>query len=222
MVQTVAAGSGTRGRSGRWATRPSLDDVVAIAAGNGEIRAIPIFREVMADLETPVSAYLKIRGSGPAFLLESIEGGERLARYSFIGSDPISLLTMRDGVATQEFPGGEATVAAFDDPLHPLADMIAAYRAPEMPDLPLPRFSGGAVGYLSYEAVRAFEPRVPSAPGPGLELPDGKWMLTDALLVFDHLARTIKAVAHVLLDGHVSLSEAYDRAEERIDDLIAR
>ncbi len=91
-----------------------------------------------------------------------------------------------------------------------------------MPDLPLPRFSGGAVGYLSYEAVRAFEPRVPSAPGPGLELPDGKWMLTDALLVFDHLARTIKAVAHVLLDGHVSLSEAYDRAEERIDDLIAR
>ena len=72
-----------------------------------------------------------------------------------------------------------------------------------MPDLPLPRFTGGAVGYLSYEAVRAFEPRVPSAPGPGLGLPDGVWMLTDALLVFDHLARTIKAVAHVVLDDDV-------------------
>ena len=68
--------------------------------GATDIRAVPIFREVMADLETPVSAYLKIRGSGPAFLLESIEGGERLARYSFIGSEPIAVLTMRDGVAT--------------------------------------------------------------------------------------------------------------------------
>ena len=82
---------------------------------------------------------------------------------------------------------------------------LARYRAPEMPDLPLPRFTGGAVGYLSYEAVRAFEPRVPSAPGPGLDLPDGVWMLTDALLVFDHLARTIKAVAHVPLDERRSL-----------------
>jgi anthranilate synthase component 1 len=222
MVQTMAAGSDRRGRSGRWATRPSLDDIAVIAEANDEIRAIPIFREVMADLETPVSAYLKIHGSGPAFLLESIEGGERLARYSFIGSDPISLLTMREGVATEERPGGEATTSRYADPLHPLADMIARYRAPEMPDLPLPRFSGGAVGYLSYEAVRAFEPRVPSAAGPGLQLPDGKWMLTDALLVFDHLARTIKAVAHVLLDGQVSLAEAYDRAEERIEALIAR
>ena len=90
-----------------------------------------------------------------------------------------------------------------------------------MPDLPLPRFTGGAVGYLSYEAVRAFEPRVPSAPGPGLDLPDGVWMLTDALLVFDHLARTIKAVAHVALDG-VALADSYDRAEAKIDELITR
>ena len=91
-----------------------------------------------------------------------------------------------------------------------------------MPDLPLPRFTGGAVGYLSYEAVRAFEPRVPSAPGPGLDLPDGVWMLTDALLVFDHLARTIKAVAHVTLDDERAAYEAYERAEARIDELITR
>ena len=222
MVQAVKTGSDTRGRSGRWATRPSLDDVAAIANGHGGFRAVPIFREVMADLETPVSAFLKIRGTGPAFLLESIEGGERLARYSFIGSDPIALLTLRDGLATLEAPDGMTTITHYDDPLVPLADLVATHRAPEMPDLPLPRFSGGAVGYLSYEAVRAFEPRVPSAPGAGLGLPDGTWMLVDALLVFDHLARTIKAVAHVVLDDQISLADAYNRAEAKIDDLIAR
>jgi anthranilate synthase component I len=222
MIQAVRTGSNTRARSDRWATRPSRDEVAEIARQNDNIRAVPIFREVMADLETPVSAYLKIHGAGPAFLLESIEGGERLARYSFIGSDPIALLTMRAGLATLETEGGHATTTDYDDPLEPLANLIAARRAPEMPDLPLPRFTGGAVGYLSYEAVRAFEPRVPSAPGPGLGLPDGAWMLTDALLVFDHLARTIKAVAHVALDEDGELNDAYDRAEARIDDLVTR
>ena len=126
----------------------------------------------MADLETPVSAYLKIRGNGPSFLLESIEGGERLARFSFIGSDPIAVLTLRGGTATVTVDRGVAT-ASYRDPLVPLADMLAPYQAPVLPQLPLPRFSGGAVGYLSYEAVRAFEPRVPAAPGDGLDLPDG-------------------------------------------------
>src|SRR5688500_19159902 len=105
MVQTVTTDSNTRGRSDRWATRPSRAEVAEIARQREDIRAVPIFREVMADLETPVSAFLKIRGSGPAFLLESIEGGERLARYSFIGSNPFALLTMRDGLATQETVG---------------------------------------------------------------------------------------------------------------------
>jgi anthranilate synthase component 1 len=222
MMQTVKAGTDTRGRSERWVTRPSRDEVAAIAMREGDIRAVPIFREVMADLETPVSAYLKIRGSSPAFLLESIEGGERLARYSFIGSDPIAILTMRAGVATLDTIAGRTTTSTYADPLGPLADLVSSRRAPEMPDLPLPRFTGGAVGYLSYEAVRAFEPRVPSAPGPGLDLPDGVWMLTDELLVFDHLARTIKAVAHVGLDGEFDLETAYDQAEARIDDLITR
>jgi hypothetical protein len=121
MMQAVKTGSNSRGRSERWSTRPSLEEVAAIARDDNEIRAVPIFREVMADLETPVSAYLKIRGSGPAFLLESIEGGERLARYSFIGSEPIALLTMRGGVATLESVGGQKTGTTYDDPLVPLA-----------------------------------------------------------------------------------------------------
>ncbi|MFN8591438.1 MAG: anthranilate synthase component I [Thermomicrobiales bacterium] len=221
MAQTMTIGSPPSGQSWRWATRPSLDDVAAIAAANPSAKVIPIFREVMADLETPVSAYLKIRGNGPSFLLESIEGGERLARFSFIGSDPIAVLTLRGGTATVTVDRGVAT-ASYRDPLVPLADMLAPYQAPVLPQLPLPRFSGGAVGYLSYEAVRAFEPRVPAAPGDGLDLPDGMWMLTDALLVFDHLARTIKVVAHMRCDGPGTLAEAYARADARIDALIAK
>jgi anthranilate synthase component 1 len=175
----------------------------------------------MADLETPVSAYLKLKGEGPSFLLESIEGGERLARYSFIGADPIALLTLRDHVAVAQ-SGVGTSISEYDDPLVPLQEMVAQFRTPTNHDLPLPRFCGGAVGYLSYEAVRDFEPRVPSAPGEGLGLPDGVWMLTDALLVFDHLARTIKAVAHVVLDGQTPLEESYRLAEARIDGLIER
>ena len=104
----------------------------------------------------------------------------------------------------------------YQDPLQPLGDLIESYRSIEVPGLPLPRFSGGAVGYLSYEAVRAFEPRVPTAAGSGLGLPDGLWMLTEALLVFDHLARTIKAVAHVLLDEEEFLSPYGVRALSRV------
>ena len=126
MIQAVKAGSDMRGRSERWATRPSRDEVAAIARQDDDIRAVPIFREVMADLETPVSAFLKIRGSGPAFLLESIEGGERLARYSFIGSDPIALLTMRAGLATLETDAGQTTTTTYDDPLVPLANLVAS------------------------------------------------------------------------------------------------
>jgi anthranilate synthase component 1 len=221
MVQTLTAGSNQRSQVGRWSTRPSLEEVADLARRHPGARAVPIFREIMADLETPVSAYVKMRGQGPSFLLESIEGGERLARYSFIGADPIALLTLRDGTAARQSRDETAT-SAYDDPLVPLAELVDTYRSPELPDLPLPRFTGGAVGYLSYEAVRAFEPRVPAAPGRGLGLPDGVWMLTDALLVFDHLARTIKAVAHVVLDESLPIADAYRRAKSQIDDLIDR
>lgn len=221
MAPTAQLGMNQRNQHGRWAARPSLEKVRTISEGDPKVRAIPVYREFMADLETPVSAFLKIRGEGPAYLLESIEGGERLARYSFIGSEPRALLTTSRGVATVE-SGAENTIAAYQDPLEPLAEFVEAYRTPDTHDLPLPRFSGGAVGYLSYEAVRAFEPRVPAAGGPGLSLPDGKWMLSDSLLVFDHLARTIKAVAHVVLDERRTLADAYEEAVQQVDQLVAK
>src|SRR4051794_38629537 len=168
-MERLMTKSDRRTRSGRWSTRPSLDEIAAMAEANPDARTVPIFREVMADFETPVSAYLKVRGAGPSFLLESIEGGERLARYSFMGGGPYALLSLRDGLARLERSDEEPALSSYSDPLDPLAVLLAERRSPAVLDSPLPRFTGGAVGYLSYEAVRDFEPRVPSAPGAGLE-----------------------------------------------------
>jgi anthranilate synthase component I len=205
--------------SGRWSLTPTLEQVRQIAANDPGARTVPIFRETMADLETPVSAFLKVRGDGPAFLLESIEGGERLARYSFIGSNPVAMLQLADGVARLA-AADRYDVEPYVDPLAPVQRLVDRYRSAEVEGLALPRFVGGAVGYLSYEAVRAFEPRVGAAAGPGLGLPDAAFTLVDSILVFDHLARTIKAVAHVHLDAGASVDEAYRDAAERVDALI--
>ncbi len=200
--------------------RPSLEDVRSIIANRDDsLRTVPIWREVMGDLETPVSAYLKVAGDGLGFILESIEQGERLGRYSFIGADPMAFLTFGEGELTIRREGGIETRDA-SDPLVALHDVLIGYRAERVEGLP--RFLGGAVGYLSYEAVRAFEPRVGQAPGTGLGMPDGQFMLVDSLLVFDHLERTIKAVGHVHLDSDLPLEEEYARAAERVDALVAR
>ena len=219
MVQTLTPLSFPRDTGRPSATTPSLDEVRSLAAAApDDVTTVPIFRELMADLETPVSAFLKVRRDRPAFLLESIEGGERLARYSFIGADPIAMLTLGDGVG--RIDDGEPREERYADPLEAIARLLAPYRSSGIPGASLPRFVGGAVGYLSYEAVRAFEPRVPAAAGPGLGLPDGSFMLVESLLVFDHLARTIKAVAHVRIDGTVPLDDAYEAAVTRINRLV--
>jgi anthranilate synthase component 1 len=162
-----------------------------------------------------------MRSDGPGFILESVEGGLRVARYSFVGSSPKAMITFRDGSAQIESASGLET-RLYADPLDILRDYLADYRSVQPSGLPLPRFLGGAVGYLSYEAVRSFEPRVGSAAGPGLGLPDGKFMIVDGLLVFDNLERTVKVVSHVDLATGESLAAAYHQATERIDDMIER
>jgi len=220
VVSTLMGSEAPSIRSERGRLTPSLDEVRAIAANGPRTgTVVPIFRELMADLETTVSAFLKVRGERPAFLLESIEGGERLARYSFIGADPLALITLANGEARIESLGVEQ-VEQYTDPLDVLARYMARYRGHDVPGSALPRFVGGAVGYLSYETIGAFEPRVQPAAGPGLGLSDGSFMVVDALLVFDHLARTIKVVAHVHLDAAVRVDEAYAAAAAKVDRLV--
>ncbi len=164
---------------------------------------LPIYREIVADLETPVSAFLKINRGGYSFLLESVEGGEQLARYSFIGTEPYRVLRA----------GGEDKT----DPLPLIAGELGKYEM--VPVGGLPRFCGGVVGYLAYETAARFE-ELPSPEHDPLGLPESLFMLVDTMLVFDHVTHKIKVLSHVHLDGDVE--ETYQKAVDRIDDLVDR
>ncbi len=186
--------------------RPTLEEVRGLASqGN----VVPIYREVLADLETPVSAFLKIARGKHSFLLESVEGGERLARYSFLGTEPYRVLRNGSNPDRKEEPG---------DPLAQVEQELSQYRV--APVAGLPRFHGGAVGYLGYEAIRHFEPRVPEAERDVLGLSDAVFLFTDTLLVFDHLQHVIKVVSNVRMDGDIDA--AYRQATWKIEELVGR
>ncbi len=179
---------------------PALEDVRRYAEGG---KWVPVWREVVADLETPVSAFLKVHRDGPCFLLESVEGGQRLARYSFIGTEPQSVLTTHcgDGI----------------DPLEGLLREMSEFEVARVPGLP--RLCGGAVGYLSYEVAGRFE-RLPT-PGPdSLGLPESCFMFAHTMLVYDHVTHTIRVLSHVSPGG--DLQQSYATAITRIDALVER
>ncbi|MGA3094302.1 MAG: anthranilate synthase component I [Dehalococcoidales bacterium] len=179
---------------------PTLEEAREL---NNKGNLLPVYREIGADLETPVSAFLKINRGGYSFLLESVEGGERLARYSLIGTEPYKLVSTKSGDSV--------------DPLSLIAAELSRYRI--VPLEGLPRFCGGAVGYLSYETAARFE-RLPSPAKDSLGLPEALFMFTDTLLIFDHVTHKIKVLSHVHLDGDIE--EAYAQAVNRIDDLVNR
>jgi len=179
---------------------PTLEEV---KKQRNEGNLIPIYREIVADLETPVSAFLKINQGGFSFLLESVEGGERLARYSFIGTEPYRVMTFREKDKT--------------DPLPLVAEELNKYKI--VPISGLPKFSGGAVGYLSYETVTRFE-KLPSPSRDLLGLPESLFMFVDTMLVFDHVMHKIKVLSHVHLDRNIE--EEYRKAVEKVNNLVDR
>ena len=164
---------------------------------------IPVYCEVIADMETPVSAFLKINRGGNSFLLESVEGGQRLARYSFIGTEPYRDLIINAHDKT--------------DPLDIIAEELHQYRV--VPLAGLPRFAGGAVGYLSYEMVNRFE-SLPSPEKDSLNLPEARFMFVDTMLVFDHVTHKIKVLSYVKLNEDIE--KGYQQAINKINDLVAR
>ncbi len=174
-----------------------------------------IIRELPADLETPVGLYLKLRGQGASFLLESVEGGERIARYSFIGVEPRAEYLLRNGQVEIKEPGGVRTVPLepFDDPTHFLQSELGRY--PAQPPPGAPRFTGGLVGYLGYEAVRNFEPTLAGQMRTA-RTPDGIFLLSDTVIAFDNVRRSIFLIANVL-DGDTQAAESkLDRLAGRI------
>ena len=179
---------------------------------------IPVSREVLADFETPVSALAKIDRGSCAYLLESVEGGEKWARYSFLGSGSPTLIHGNDREVIVSSGRRRRRIPVKTDLLACLREIMLEYRPVQVPGLP--RFCGGAVGYLSYDVVRQFE-RLPAQRKDILGLPQACFLLTDTLLVFDNVAQTIRIVANAHV-GERNHKAAYADAVRRIDRMIAR
>jgi anthranilate synthase component 1 len=163
---------------------------------------IPVYREIIADAETPVSAYQKLQKSGGSFLLESVEGGERIGRYSFIGSHP------RKVIRVDRVEGA--------DPLETVEKEMARFVPVTIPGLP--RFTGGAVGFLGYEYVHQIEPSVPKPARDDLHTPVLCFMITDTIVIFDRVKQTIKIVANAHVDSKPEA--AYTAACARVDEVV--
>ncbi|HID08088.1 MAG TPA: anthranilate synthase component I [Armatimonadetes bacterium] len=196
------------------AIRPTLDEFVKLSSrGN----LIPVYREILADLETPVSAFLKFGAHPYSFLLESVEGGETVARYSFLGTDPFMAMWSKGRTVYIQREGECEThqLHSNEDPLHVLKRLMSQFKFVPLPDLP--RFCGGAVGYLAYDMVRFFE-RLPVMTEDDLNLPDCYFLFTDTVLIFDHLMRKIKVLVNARIEGDPKV--AYERAVEKIESAI--
>ena len=203
--------------------QPTFEEFARLAeTGN----MIPVFTGLVADYETPVSAFQKLTETSDgsaSFLLESAESSDQIGRFSFIGVEPRWLMRCRGRELSVEQNGEvqRKTIAESDgDPLHQLEKVMAKFQPVEVEGLPV--FTGGAVGFLAYDMVRFFETTVPDPPEDQLGLPDMAFMLADTLLVFDHRYRRMQVVANVFTDDFEDLESGYAAAREKIDALIAR
>mgnify|MGYP003341929969 FL=1 len=192
--------------------RPTFDEFRALAR---DYTVVPVWAELLADLDTPVSAYLKLVGDGEGFLLESVEHGERWSRYSFVGHHPVATLELRDGVITKtgqhlspDIPLDRGMLAALDA-------IVAAYRAPTMPDLP--PLQGGVMGYLGYDVVREVE-HLPHVPHDDRRLPDALVSIIGSMVSFDHLRQRMYLIESVPVLQHddSDVERLYAEAVERI------
>jgi anthranilate synthase component 1 len=195
--------------------RPTLEEFKA-KAKQGNL--IPVYREILADMETPVSAFRKIDDGTYSFLLESVEGGEKWARYSFLGSRPEVVVRTRDRSVEVIRKGKKEKRTFAKDPLEAVKDVLAEYRP--VPDPALPRFSGGGVGFIGYDVVRFFE-RLPDRGKPGLDVPDVLFMITDTLVIFDNVTHLIKVVSNAHVNGG-SVAAAYRRAVGKIEAIVKK
>src|SRR3954463_15091545 len=196
---------------------PNLDEFLELAV-NGNL--VPVSRRLLADFETPLSAYHKIRGQGESFLFESVEGGEHLGRYSFVGCNPRAVIRQHGGLvevlengkvvetftvtSNKEASGGSAV----RDGLQVVERLMRKYRSVSISGLP--RFTGGAVGFIGYEFIHDVEPVVPRPANDDLQTPVMYFLLADQLLIFDRVAQTITVLVNAFVDEAGSLEEAYE------------
>ena len=199
---------------------PTPDEFLKLAArGN----VIPVTRRLLADIETPLSAYRKIRGAGESFLFESVEGGEHLGRYSFVGCNPRAVIRQTEN-RVEVLENGKITETFFigkdvKDGLVVVERVMKKYRAVSLPGLP--RFTGGAVGFIGYEFIHDVEPVVPRPPQDELKTPVMVFLVADQLLIFDRVAQTITVLVNAFLDEAENPAEAYENATSEIERLVS-
>ena len=217
---------------------PTLTEFLSLASrGN----LIPVTRRLLADIETPLSAYRKIRGPGESFLFESVEGGEHLGRYSFVGCNPRAIIRqMRDrvevlenGKVTASFVVGRAASpqpagsppqakdngSLVSDGLAVVERVMKQYRPVAVPGLP--RFTGGAVGFIGYEFIHDVEPVVPRPPSDDLGTPVMYFLIADQLLIFDRVAQTLTVLVNAVVEDPANPAEAYEDAVAEIERLVS-
>jgi anthranilate synthase component 1 len=173
---------------------------------------IPLIVDVVADVETPVSAFAKICGQEPSFLFESAEKKDELGRFSFLGTDPVLIFQTAGTTVSVTENGRTHKFETSGDPLSELQTVMERFRFVAPPDIP--HFIGGAVGFIGYDMVRLFEPTVPIHPGDDLRLPEMMFMIARTMIVFDHRFRRLRLVSNAYLSDSISADEAYLRAKE--------
>src|SRR5436190_6622550 len=203
---------------------PTLEEFLKLAAtGN----LIPVSRRLLADIETPLSAYRKIRGPDESFLFESVEGGEHLGRYSFVGCNPRAIVrqehdkvqVFENGKVMETHSIGRNGAASVRDGLQVVERVMKKYRPVPVPGLP--RFSGGAVGFIGYEFIHDVEPVVPRPANDELQPPVMYFLISDQLLIFDRVAQTLIVLVNAVLDDFANPEEAYENATGEIERLVS-
>lgn len=181
---------------------------------------IPVYKEILGDIQTPVSAFYNISQNGKyAYLLESVEKGEKLGRYSFLGAEPSIIFKSKNNHGVIIKDGKEESFDVGNDPLIHLKKLMSQFKPVKVTGLP--RFYGGAVGYLSYDYVRFIE-ELPNNAKDDLNLPDTFFVITDTILIFDHLLQTIKVVSNAYLEKDKDVDLAYEEAIEKIEMIIRK
>ena len=190
---------------------PTLEEFRTLARPGA---LVPVCREILADLETPVTAYMKIAKGQPfSFLLESVERADSIGRYSFLGANPSTVFKSKGTTVTLTRDGRDSEYQA-TNPLDDLRKLMSVYRPVQVEGIP--EFHGGAVGYASYDVARFFEKLPDDNPDP-LDLPELYFMITDTILIFDHVRNKIKIVSNAHIQG--SVDAAYHEATRKIEEL---
>jgi len=197
--------------------RPSFDEFCRLArSGN----VVPVQAEIIADRDTPVSAFRKLHDGGPSFLFESTEQNERTGRYSFLGFHP-RMVMRSDGKSFSFEENGKVRDSSIArDPLVHLEEVMQQFRF--APGVALPPFAGGAVGYVGYDVARSFEPSVPAAERDELGVPEMIFMIMRLLVVFDHRERRMKLIANAFLDEPRDEGAAYASAQELLESTLMK